>query len=298
MSDSFCWTPQRKILTPAQTGLRALPVFGIRSSTCADRPLVPHSHPGCLEVVFFLSGFQIYETEGHLYSLCGNDVFVVRPGELHSSGDFPESVSRMIWFQLDVTGTEPFLGLDQPSSDELRPALLVLPRLFHANASLGADLAEAFRLLAGHDPLSAGLGRQLFVCCLYRLLQFSRSPALPKTDSIGDAIAYIHDHLGEKISLEDAAASCNLSLSRFKAKFKEETGSTPRTFINYLKMEQAKLLLKQGNSITETALSLDFETPSYFASTFKKYTGLTPARFCKERAQAGARQKSAARPVP
>ena len=113
MSDSFCWTPQRKILTPAQTGLRALPVFGIR--------------------------FQIYETEGHLYSLCGNDVFVVRPGELHSSGDFPESVSRMIWFQLDVTGTEPFLGLDQPSSDELRPALLVLPRLFHANASLGAD---------------------------------------------------------------------------------------------------------------------------------------------------------------
>ena len=63
MSDSFCWTPQRKILTPAQTGLRALPVFGIRSSTCADRPLVPHSHPGCLEVVFFLSGFQIYETE-------------------------------------------------------------------------------------------------------------------------------------------------------------------------------------------------------------------------------------------
>ena len=297
MSDSFCWTPQRKILTPAQTGLRALPVFGIRSSTCADRPLVPHSHPGCLEVVFFLSGFQIYETEGHLYSLCGNDVFVVRPGELHSSGDFPESVSRMIWFQLDVTGTEPFLGLDQPSSDELRPALLVLPRLFRANASLGTDLAEAFRLLAGHDPLSAGLGRQLFVCCLYRLLQFSRSPALPKTDSIGDAIAYIHDHLGEKISLE-AAASCNLSLSRFKAKFKEETGSTPRTFINYLKMEQAKLLLKQGNSITETALSLGFETPSYFASTFKKYTGLTPARFCKERAQAGARQKSAARPVP
>ena len=91
MSDSFCWTPQRKILTPAQTGLRALPVFGIRSSTCADRPLVPHSHPGCLEVVFFLSGFQIYETEGHLYSLCGNDVFVVRPGELHSSGDFPKA---------------------------------------------------------------------------------------------------------------------------------------------------------------------------------------------------------------
>ncbi len=284
MSDSYCWTSQRKILTPDQTGLDALSVFGIRSSTCADLPLSSHSHPGCLEIVFLVKGFQVYEADGHLYSLCGNDIFASRPGQLHGSGGFPESVSHIIWFQLDVSGSAPFLGMEATRSTALKSALTALPQTFRGDSALGLDLTEAFFLLAENgrgDPLSAELGRCLFLCCLYRILRFSREPVLLQTDSIADAIAYIHDHLHEKIALEDVAASCNLSLSRFKAKFREETGSTPRTFINYLRMEQAKLLLKQGRSITETALSLGFNTPSYFASTFKKYTGLTPAHFCR-----------------
>lgn len=282
MSDSFRCASRRRLLTPEQSMLPALPIFGIHSSNRAGLPLCSHIHSGCLEVVFLISGFQIYEVDGNLFSLSGNDIFVTYPDEPHSSGNFPQSISHIVWFQLDLSSSGPILGLDEIQSDFLREKFRNLPRLFRGSTVLKSDLTEAFCLLASGDSLSQALGRQLFVCCLYRILQLAGSLKLSQPESIADSIAYIHDHLFEKISLEDAAASCSLSLSHFKTKFKEETGSTPRTFINYLKIEQAKLLLKQHHSVTETALLLGFDTPNYFSATFRKYTGFTPGQYARQ----------------
>ena len=111
------------------------------------------------------------------------------------------------------------------------------------------------------------------------MVRLSRRTRSPQPDSIEAAIAYIRRHLSEPILLEDAAASCGLSLSRFKVRFKEATGDTPREYINRLKIERAKLLLRCGQSVTETALDLGFATPSYFSVIFKKYAGCSPSAY-------------------
>lgn len=41
----------------------------------------------------------------------------------------------------------------------------------------------------------------------------------------------------------------------------------------------AKLMLKDGQSITATSLALGFEEPNHFSSFFKHYSGVTPTDF-------------------
>jgi len=55
-------------------------------------------------------------------------------------------------------------------------------------------------------------------------------------------------------------------------------GITLRTFINYLKIEQSKSLLKT-HLVKETACWMGFDTPDYFANVFRCFTGQTPSQF-------------------
>ena len=132
--DESCWTPHRKILNSTQTQLPWLQSFGIQASSKTEKPLAPHIHPGCLEIVFLLKGFQMYETAGQLFRLTGYDIFVTYLEEPHSSGDFPEHISNLMWFQLRLSAlSETFPA---PRSAELSSLLQKLPRIFHGNALL------------------------------------------------------------------------------------------------------------------------------------------------------------------
>lgn len=275
--DQSCWTPRRKILSCAQTQLPWLQTFGIQNFDRAEKPLALHMHPDCMEIVFLLKGFQAYEAEGQLFQLTGHDIFVARTEEPHSSGDFPEHISDLMWFQLRLSML-PQTFCEQKAS-LLARALQGLPRVFRGNAALEAQLREAFFCLASSDPITKALGQELFTCCLYRIILLSRELRSAHADRISEAIVYVHEHIDEPIALENVAACCGLSLSRFKSKFREETGATPRTFINYVKVARARQLLRQGLSVAEVSDRLSFDTPNYFATLFKKYTGQTPSQY-------------------
>ena len=280
--DDYCWTPQRKILTTAETRIPFLTTFGIQASTRAQSPLPLHTHPDCLEIVFLTKGFQCYEVQNQIFTLSGGDIFVTYPGELHSTGSYPESISNIIWFRIDMSASGSFLDLTEQESLFLKGALLSLPRMFKGDLSLKKPLKDAFYQLTSNDPLVHALGKHAFINCLYQMIVCSQTLPPAELDDIEAAIPYIHDHLFEAIVLEDVAACCSLSLSRFKTKFKEKTGISPRAFINYLKVEQAKVLLRQHKSVAETADLLSFDTPNYFATLFKKHTGLSPLAYQKD----------------
>ena len=274
--DTYCWTSQRKLLTPTQTHIPALLTFGIQSRTSVGISLTPHIHRDCMEIVFLSKGFQCFEVGGQMFNLSGNDIFVTYPDEPHSTGSYPESINEYIWFQLNLNTDLPFLGMDKTHASDLRDALLTLPRVFKGSSRLYVNLAECFYDMASDDMLRRSIGLHSFVCCLYRMLYQAGHLELVHADDIENAIIYIHEHICEPILLEDVAASCCLSLSRFKKRFKEKMGITPRTFINYLKIEQSKILLKT-HSVTETAYRMGFDTPNYFATVFRRFTGQTPS---------------------
>jgi AraC family transcriptional regulator len=92
-------------------------------------------------------------------------------------------------------------------------------------------------------------------------------------------IAYIHDNLGQSLSLSDLASLANLSPSRFTRIFRQETGLPPHQYLIHARIEQATHLLRSGGdlSIGEIAYRVGFTDQSHFTRHFKRIVGVTPS---------------------
>jgi two-component system response regulator YesN len=76
----------------------------------------------------------------------------------------------------------------------------------------------------------------------------------------------------------------HLSENYFSNVFTKETGKTFSQFLQEIRVEQAKRLLKEEEHYwTLIGEKVGFENPKYFTKVFKKYTGVTPKQYAKTR---------------
>lgn len=88
------------------------------------------------------------------------------------------------------------------------------------------------------------------------------------------------NYLNPAISLEYVAEYINLNPSYLGKIFKEGTGIHFTEYVNKLRLDTAKELLASTNeSINHISTLVGFNSTTYFVTCFKKYTGLTPAKF-------------------
>jgi AraC-like DNA-binding protein len=79
------------------------------------------------------------------------------------------------------------------------------------------------------------------------------------------------------IQLKEAAAVANLSIEAFCKYFKTRTRKTYFSFLNELRVQQArKLLYESDDAITTIAYQAGFNNLSHFNRTFRELTGTTP----------------------
>lgn len=102
-------------------------------------------------------------------------------------------------------------------------------------------------------------------------------PVKPSS-AIYPAIAFIHDHPRENISMKEMANLCHLSPSYFSRLFNRETGETFVNYINRLKIQLAKEQLREtSKSITQISDELGYLNVSNFIAVFKRMEGVTPS---------------------
>ena len=69
-------------------------------------------------------------------------------------------------------------------------------------------------------------------------------------------------------------------LSSQKLRFKLATNASPLQYLQGLRIEHAKELLKQSNlAVSEVADMVGYQDASYFTSLFKKATAVTPIEY-------------------
>ena len=103
-----------------------------------------------------------------------------------------------------------------------------------------------------------------------------------KRNKLDLSLRYIHDHVTEKISVEELASMEYLGTSRYREVFREITGISPCEYITGLRVERAKDLLSLGElSISEVAEAVGYKDRLYFQRVFKKQTGKTPGEYLK-----------------
>lgn len=86
-------------------------------------------------------------------------------------------------------------------------------------------------------------------------------------------------NFAQRLTSDEIAASAGLSKFHFLREFKRITGRTPTHYLNAIRCEYARSLLKSGRySVKEAAFLCGFTNNSYFSSVFLKYTGMLPSQ--------------------
>lgn len=86
---------------------------------------------------------------------------------------------------------------------------------------------------------------------------------------------------------EEMADLVNLSSSRLRHLFKQETGTTPAQYLKTIRLRIAATLLRTTfMSIKEIAMSVGLNTASYFVREFRKFYGMTPTEFRRDQTRA------------
>lgn len=94
------------------------------------------------------------------------------------------------------------------------------------------------------------------------------------------AMAYLHTHYMEPISLDDAARHVNMSKEYLARCFRQELGITLVTYLNRYRIDRAKSLLEAGGrSLTEVAMASGFSSSTYFSRMFRQEVGVSPSEY-------------------
>jgi len=97
------------------------------------------------------------------------------------------------------------------------------------------------------------------------------------------AISIVERNLdNSEFSTEEFAQEMHMSRSNLHIRLKSLTGESALDFIRKIRFKEACRLLKDGRySIAEISDMVGFNTPSYFATCFKKYMECLPTEYVK-----------------
>lgn len=265
----------------AEIGLPDVPLVGIHNLRRSGSGLKPHIHPGLMEICYLARGERVYHVGSRDYAFRGNELFVTYPDERHGSGDHPHGKGLLYWMQVRLpTKPAPFMGLQANHSWPLVRELLHLPhRRFLGDRRLKLlfeEIATIYR-----DSRDKPLARVEVAARVTQWLMLvvkcsAVESARRYTADTRNVTDYIARNIEEPMGVDQLAAVAGLSISRFKAKFREQMGIGPAEYVLREKVAYAKELLAKGRSVTDTAYQLGFSSSQYFATAFKRILNITP----------------------
>ncbi|MHB1921135.1 MAG: AraC family transcriptional regulator [Chitinophagaceae bacterium] len=247
-----------------------------------------HYHPE-YELVYVEASNGIRHVGQHISSYMGSDLVLIGPNIPHLNFDYGLKTE---YKQIVVQLKEHFLG----DAFEDTPELSAIRQLFiRANWGLSfrgktkslvvkklkemqkddrfyqlLSLLEIFQILATSDEV-------------VELNDQDTSLKLFLNDKIrmGAIYQYIHSHYNDTPDVNEVASSIHLSSPAFCRYFKKQTNITFTDFVNQYRITQAKTLLLQDKSVSETCYEVGFASLSYFNKLFKKLVGENPSEFKK-----------------
>ena len=272
----------RVTLSFERHGIHEVPLVGRYAYTHAHPPLRQHIHPDVFEICLLQHGTQSYLIGDKRFELTAGDMIVTRPGEAHGTGKEPENRGRLYWVEFaSPSPNESFLGLPPGAACKIFDSLRKLPHLQFHNCDLLIGTFERI-LTLDLNEIPAALVKASVQNLLLRLLLdilslTGRDTHQACSASVRVAMQYMAQHSEERLTLARLATVAGTSESYLKIHFPREVGMTPMEHLMWLRIENAKRLLRETSiPITVLAFQLGFATSQHFATVFKRLTGVTP----------------------
>lgn len=275
-------------LTGRKCLLEEVPILGWASlSTALRLEIPPHSHEA-YEIIYSARGSSDWWVGDSVYELRRGDLFLTRPGEQHGLVNAILTPSEHYGIQVEFTQERCLPGMSAVDAQSLSRALDAMQyRCFSASP----DTRDCFRhILAEHrspGPYSTMLARTTLHALLVHLIRdqmlHGREQELShsaRSSLIQEAVNQIDRQLDEPLSALGIITDGGISDSVFHRRFLAEVGLTPIEYRTQRRIVRAKAMLRENRqTVTEIALSLGFRSSQYFATVFKKETGITPGEY-------------------
>lgn len=118
------------------------------------------------------------------------------------------------------------------------------------------------------------------------ITQLERSAKLPGSHIVHTIQAYIADHIGDGLSLDDLGKVVHLHPVYLSKIYKQETGGNLSNFIAAKRLEKASQLLIESNlHVIDISHLVGYKKPQYFIKLFKDQYGITPYQYRRQQIQ-------------
>lgn len=229
-------------------------------------------------------GQGLLEMDGYSYPLYPGVLFQISPGKhmiLTSMQDEPLSFYGIqyeyVRVQWEGVKTNIF-----PSAGQLPFPSVFMIRNYSEMLSVFMDVYESW---CGKMPDYEWEVKLAFLKLLGDLKlqeQAEIDSGHPNIHVVKKAIEYMRKNYRQGLTRESLASFLSLSPSYFSTLFKKHTGYTPIQYLNKIRIDQAKLLLRSTTlSIAEVSAESGFSDSFYFARVFSKITGMSPRDYRK-----------------
>jgi len=197
--------------------------------------------------------------------------------ECHELG----ALSRLIYFYF-----EPCKLIVQ--SDVCYEQILSSPRIFFEDECLWHTAMNLKTLIEKPELEDELYFQALGIVIAHRLLRLEKGNARNQSLTRGGlaawqqriTLAYIEEHISERIELSTLAKLVRQSPFHFCRAFKHSFGMPPLRYQAKQRIEQAKVLLAMPEmSVTDIGLTIGFGCLSSFTTAFRKATGVTPTEY-------------------
>ena len=149
---------------------------------------------------------------------------------------------------------------------------------------LKQDLTSAYESLKSVTPEREYVDTLIKPLCDMLELEYLKNKVKNEETLTDKIIRYLKQNHTRNINSEEISSVFGCSRSKWSREFNKAVGMSLREYINKLRVEDAKtLLLNSRLSVTEIAYSVGFSDSNYFTNIFKKYTGLSPMSFRKQK---------------
>ncbi len=249
------------------------------------------AHDFC-ELLYVDKGEITVEAENYSGTLEGNHMIIHMPNEKHSLKCPDESASNVIIIGFECNcpalsrfATQP-IKLQQEHkkmlSEIMKEGMNVYAPPYDIPNTTEMKKRDSFPF--GADQMLK-INLEAFFIMMLRAHDAdpaNRENGILPDSKLAEIYNYINEHYTEKISLDDICFLFATNKTSLCCKFKAEYGITVLSYIRDLKINAAKLLIREQKlSVTEISEKLGFGSLHYFCKLFKKSTGLSPNAYRK-----------------
>lgn len=148
------------------------------------------------------------------------------------------------------------------------------------------------RLLFLHQTENGVARKAKLVAALLELLAYLQENCLADErpvsgkesyQSVKEAILYIRKNYADKLTLDEISKAAYENKFALTRKFKKATGKTVVRYINEHRIGRVKELLANGETVSQAAYACGFNNLSFFTKIFKRYAGVLPSEYKKEK---------------